>query len=70
MTTTLPIRRMVGAALVAGAGAAASWAVRRYLEGRRRRSERATDREMLQTWENEGGSPAAVATPTAGTVPS
>ena len=68
MTTHL-IRRMVGAALVAGASAAASWAIRRHLEGRRRRSDRVIDREMLQTWENEGGSPAAVAASTAGAVP-
>jgi hypothetical protein len=52
---TLPIRRIVGAAIVAGAGAAASWAVRRYLDGRRVHSVRAQDREMLHTWENEGG---------------
>lgn len=52
---TLPIRRIVGAAIVAGAGAAASWAVRRYLDGRRVHSARAQDREMLHTWENEGG---------------
>lgn len=52
---TLPIRRIVGAAIVAGVGAAASWAVRRYLDGRRVHSVRAQDREMLHTWENEGG---------------
>jgi hypothetical protein len=52
---TLPIRRIVGAAMVAGAGAVASWAVRRYLDGRRVRSEREQHREMLNTWENEGG---------------
>lgn len=52
---TLPIRRIVGAAIVAGAGAAASWAVRRYLDGRRVHSVRAQDREMLHTWENDGG---------------
>jgi hypothetical protein len=51
----LPIRRIVGAAMVAGAGAVASWAVRRYLDGRRVHSVRAQDREMLHTWENEGG---------------
>jgi|PlaIllAssembly_1097288.scaffolds.fasta_scaffold2047232_2 hypothetical protein len=53
---TLPIRRIVGAAVVAGVGAAASWAVRRYLQGRRLHGgERAQHREMLHTWENEGG---------------
>jgi hypothetical protein len=52
---TLPIRRIVGAAVVAGVGAAASWAVRRYLQGRRVHGERAQQREMLHTWENEGG---------------
>lgn len=52
---TLPIRRIVGAAIVAGAGAAASWAVRRYLDGRRVRRVRTQDREMLHNWENEGG---------------
>lgn len=56
---TLPIRRIVGAAIVAGAGAAASWAVRRYLDGRRVHSVRAQDREMLHTWENEGGNVAS-----------
>ena len=53
---TLPIRRIVGTAVVAGVGAAASWAVRRYLQGRRLHGgERAQQREMLHTWENEGG---------------
>ena len=52
---TFTIRRVVSAAIVAGAGAAASWAVRRYLDGRRMRAERAQQREMLHTWENEGG---------------
>ena len=53
---TFPIRRIVGAAVVAGVGAAASWAVRRYLQGRRLHGgERAQHREMLHTWENEGG---------------
>ena len=52
---TFTIRRILGAAMVAGAGAAASWAVRRYLDGRRVHGGRAEDREMLHTWENEGG---------------
>lgn len=52
---TLPIRRILGAAIVAGAGAAASWAVRRYLDGRRVHRVRTQDREMLHNWENEGG---------------
>jgi hypothetical protein len=52
---TFTIRHIVSAAVVAGAGAAASWAVRRYLQGRRLRSERSQHREMLHTWENEGG---------------
>lgn len=51
----LSIRRIVSAAIVAGAGAAASWAVRTYLQRRRLRVEHAQDREMLHTWENEGG---------------
>jgi hypothetical protein len=52
---TFTIRHVVSAAVVAGAGAAASWAVRRYLEGRRMRAESAQHRDMLHTWENEGG---------------
>jgi hypothetical protein len=64
---TLTFRRIVSAAIVAGAGAAASWAVRRYLESRKLRGERAQDRDMLHTWENEGGniapSPAYVSSP-------
>ncbi len=59
---TLPIRRIVGAAVVAGVGAAASWAVRRYLQGRRLHGERAQHREMLHTWENEGGNAAPTRT--------
>lgn len=58
---TFTIRRLVSAAIVAGAGAAASWAVRRYLEGRRMRAERTQHREMLHTWENEGGNVAPTA---------
>jgi hypothetical protein len=54
---TLPFRRIAGAALVAGAAAAASWAVRNYLDSRRLHGQRAADRDMLQTWENEGGTP-------------
>ena len=66
---TLLARRMIGAALVAGAGAAASWAVSRYLDGRRAKHLRAIDRDMLQSWENEGGNPAPAATSLQGATP-
>ena len=56
---TFTIRRIVSAAIVAGAGAAASWALRKYLDGRRVHGERAQDREMLHTGESEGGNVAS-----------
>jgi hypothetical protein len=49
------LRRILGAAIAAGAGAAASWAVRRYLNGRSFPGQPEQDRKMLHTWENEGG---------------
>jgi hypothetical protein len=66
---TLLARRVLGAALVAGAGAAASWALSRYLDGQRVKHQRAIDRSMLQSWENEGGSTAPAATPLQGATP-
>jgi len=55
------LRRFLGATIAAAAGAAASWAVRRYLNGRRLRSQREHDRTMLHTWEYEGGNLAPAA---------
>ena len=48
------MKKIATAALVAAAATAASWAVKRWLDGRYTPLPRAP-RKPLETWENEGG---------------
>lgn len=51
-------RRVLTTALVAAAGAAGSYAMKRYLD--RARRERRQDKTAVSRWEGEGGSPPGV----------
>ena len=65
------LRNIIRAALVAGAAAATTWSVKRWLDLRNHAAIRATTKEHIRDWENEGGavvsrSPRALDRPTGG----